>query len=241
MKKIVLYTASVCLLTACAHNHPQDPLEPINRVTFKFNQAVDDVLVTPVVRVYRAIVPWPLRQGVSNFFNNIDDVATSANYLLQGNPKKSLTAVMRVVVNSTLGIGGLFNLATDMGLDAPHQDLGMTFAKWGDKESAYIVLPFFGPSSIRDAAGFTFDYALLSPYAYLPSRTLQYSLYGGLYLDTRSEFFDAQDISKKASLDRYAFERDAFLQHRRARMNPDAAVEDDYVEEESAVEQRGTQ
>lgn len=202
-------------VTGCAHKgpNPADPYEPFNRKVHKFNMAFDAVLLKPPAKLYYAVVPPLVRKGVDNAFNNLDMVPTVANDILQAEGKWAIRDTWRFVINSSLGVVGIFDVASTFGLAPHYNDLGITLAKWGDKKSPYLVLPFLGPSTIRDGTGWLFQFALWSPYVYMHNDTLAYSLLALRYIDLRTQLFDSERLMSEA-LDQYSFIRDAYLQHR---------------------------
>jgi phospholipid-binding lipoprotein MlaA len=206
---------SSLLLTGCAHKgtNPVDPYEPFNRKVHNFNMAFDATMLKPVATVYVKVVPRLVRKGVNNAFNNLDMLPTVANDLLQAKGKWAIRDTWRFAINSTLGVAGIFDVADKFGLPPHYNDLGLTFAKWGDKKSPYLVIPFIGPSTIRDGSGWLFQFALWSPYVYIDNAPLAYGLVGLRYLDLRSQLFDSERLMNEA-LDKYTFVRDAYLQHR---------------------------
>lgn len=217
MRLKVTYTTLVgsLLLTGCAFKgtNPIDPYEPLNRKVHNFNMAFDSVFLKPPASLYVAVVPSIVRKGINNAFNNLDMIPTVANDLLQAEGKWFIRDSWRFTINSTLGIGGLFDVANTFGLPPHYNDLGLTFAKWGDKKSPYIVIPFIGPSTIRDGSGWLFQFALWSPYVYLDNDGATYGLLGLRYIDLRAQLFDSERLMDEA-LDKYSFIRDAYLQHR---------------------------
>ncbi|MCC5791873.1 MAG: VacJ family lipoprotein [Legionellaceae bacterium] len=215
VKTLCITLLSALLLGGCFKrgSNPQDPYEYINRQTDKFNVAFDATVLKPPARFYKAVLPAPVRMGIDNFYSNLHMLPTTANDLLQAEWKQAIRDTWRFAINSTLGIGGILDVATGFGLPKHTNDMGLTFAKWGDKQSPYLVLPLLGPSTIRDAIGLTFDYALFMPYPYLNNDALLYSLLGLRYIDIRSQFLDTEKLMAEA-LDPYAFVRDAYLQNR---------------------------
>jgi len=206
--------AGTLMLTACATGtNPADPYEPFNRKVHNFNIAFDATMIKPPARLYAAVVPAFIRKGVNNAFNNFDMIPSVANDLLQGEGRWAMRDTWRFAINSTLGVAGLFDVAQKFGLPPHYNDLGLTFAKWGDNNSPYIVIPFIGPSTIRDGSGMLFQFALWSPYVYIKNDALAFGLLGLRYLDLRSQFFDSERVVDEA-LDKYSFLRDAYLQHR---------------------------
>lgn len=208
--------ASSLMLMSCIHKgpNPDDPYESINRKIHKFNMAFDAVILKPPAKVYKAVLPASVRASVNNFYNNIYMIPTVGNDLLQGEVKYAIRDTGRFVINSTIGFAGLFDVASQYGMPMRKTDLGLTFAKWGDKRSLYIVIPFLGPSTIRDGMGMLFEYPLLTPYPYINNDAVLYSLIGIRYVDLRSQFLESEHLMDEA-LDKYAFLRDAYLQHRK--------------------------
>ena len=218
MRVVTIFLAFICAfcLSACIlkGTNPDDPYEAINRKVFVVNDGIDTYLLKPVAKGYKAVLPSSLRAGVNNVFNNVGMLPTVANDLLQADWDFALRDTWRFIANTTFGIGGIFDAARSFGL-APHSnDLGLTFAKWGDKKSPYILIPLLGPSTIRDSMGLLFDYTLFTPYPYIESNAVIYGILALRYVDLRSQFLDTDKIIDEA-LDKYAFIRDAYLQHRR--------------------------
>lgn len=214
-KPLALSITTSLLLTSCAHKgiNPVDPFEPFNRKVHRFNMALDTVVLKPAAIIYTSLVPYRLRKSVDNAYSNIDMIPTVANDLLQAEGKWAIKDTWRFFINSTLGIGGLLDVAQTFGLPPHANDLGLTLAKWGDTKSPYLVIPFLGPSTLRDGTGMLFQFALYSPYVYLDNNAVMYSLLGLRYVDLRSQFLDSERLMDEA-LDKYAFLRDAYLQHR---------------------------
>lgn len=203
------------LLTGCVHKgtNPVDPYESFNRKVHNFNMAIDATMLKPPARLYVAVVPGKVRKGINNAFNNIDMLPTVANDLLQAEGRWAIKDSWRFVINSTLGVGGFFDVAATFGLPPHYNDLGLTLAKWGDKNSPYIVIPFLGPSTIRDGSGWLFQFVLWTPYVYINNDAIAYGLVGLRYIDLRSQLFETERLMNEA-LDKYSFIRDAYLQHR---------------------------
>ncbi len=211
-----LLLTSLLLLSGCLKHglNPDDPYEASNRKIYAFNSALDKVTLKPVSKVYAAVLPAFVRAGVNNFYNNINMLPTIANDLLQGEAVIALRDAWRLLTNSTLGIGGVFDFANHIGLPPHSNDLGITFAKWGNKNSPYIVIPFLGPSTFRDGMSLMFDFALFTPYPYLSPDSLVYGLLILRYIDLRSQMLDTEHLMDEA-FDPYTFMRDAYLQHRK--------------------------
>lgn len=212
-KNIPFVLMSLLSMGCLKAENAADPLESMNRKTFAFNSAFEATAVQPIARTYNKIAPAPAKKGIRNFFQNLQMLPTFSNDMLQGNFLDAYKTSWRFVINSTLGIGGFIDIAKHMGLPAHYNDLGITLAKWGDKKSPYLVLPFFGPSTIRDAWGWTFDSSLVTAYAYITPRSTSYALYTGRYIQLYADFLEAKPMIDE-SFDKYAFVRDAFLQNR---------------------------
>jgi phospholipid-binding lipoprotein MlaA len=204
------------LLTGCAsvpQGEVNDPLEPMNRGIFTFNEKADELVLKPVAEGYRAITPSFFRTGVSNFFSNLGEPVNAVNNLLQGKVDSAVSDVGRFALNSVMGIFGLWDVATPAGLEKSNEDFGQTLGKWGVSSGPYLVLPLMGPSTIRDTAGRFVD-APLSPQRYIDQVDARNTLYVLGIVNTRSELLEAGRILDAAALDRYTFVRDAWLQRR---------------------------
>jgi phospholipid-binding lipoprotein MlaA len=215
---------AVAVLAGCSTMRspdPRDPWEGLNRATYEFNDGFDKVLLKPVAEGYRFVLPTPARTAVTNFFANLKDPWIALNQLMQGKPRLAIDDLGRFVWNSTFGLLGLIDVASDMGLPKHNEDFGQTLAVWGADFGPYLVLPILGPSSVRDGVGLIPD-----AYAYLPWQipkwadfehrvTWQWSLTGLDLVQTRANLLDASDILEEAALDRYAFLRNAYFQRRR--------------------------
>lgn len=192
-----------------------DPLESINRAVFGFNDQLDRRFVKPIASAYLNTVPRPLREGFGNMLLNLDDLVSLVNQLLQGKPSKAAVSLARFIVNSSIGIVGFFDVATESGLYHETEDLGQTFAVWGMPSGPYLVLPLLGPSTVRDASA----RVLFQPFSPIrqinPSQT-RYVLIAGSVVSGRAELLEASQSSGLLMIDRYLFARDAFLQRRRS-------------------------
>jgi len=234
--RLSIVITCLLLLTGCASTHPNDPLEPLNRGIYKFNRALDTVVLKPVAKTYKTVTPERMQMSVTNFFSNLNGAQAVVNNLLQGNLYRSIESTWRLVINSTVGLGGFFDVASHIGLESHPTDFGVTLAKWGYKNSMYIVMPIFGPSTIRDAIGLSSDYYLLSVYPYLEPDSLRYGLMSVEFITYRAAALDLEKIIEQAAIDRYVFELDAFLQRRQFKISDEEDIfieedEDPYVEE----------
>ena len=224
MKRFLL----LCMATAlvgCAsipsgvEPSPQDPWEPFNRSVFEFNEGLDAYLLKPVVAGYRFVLPEFVREGIYNFFSNYNDIYTAIYNLLQGKPGYAFNDFMRVAVNTTMGLGGLLDLATPGGLEKHKEDWGQTLGVWGVPAGPYVVLPFFGPSNVRDTFGTVAD--LESDYLFrlLPDVALRNSITGLRVVNARNTYYEAGDLLDGAAIDKYSFMRDAYIQRRQYQIN----------------------
>lgn len=191
-----------------------DPYEGFNRPMFSFNDKLDTYVLKPVATVYNAIMPRPLNQGIHNFFNNLDMLPTIANDILQLHFFQMTSDLWRLGVNTTVGVGGLFDVATRIGLKYRPNDFGLTLATWGWRNSNYLVLPFFGPYTVRDTFKIPVDYYAFSIYPYINSNTISYSLYALSIVDRRAQLLQYQPLFEVAAIDRYVFIRNAYMQSR---------------------------
>ena len=215
----ISFTSSLALTGCMCHGtNPTDPWEPFNRKIYKFNTVLDNVILKPSAKIYKTALPAPVRKSINNFYNNLDLIPTVGNDLLQAQGKWAIRDTWRFIINSSLGIGGLFDVAKTFGLPPHSNDLGLTLAKWGDKNSPYLVLPLLGPSTLRDGAGWLFQFALYSPYVYINNDTVVYSLLALRAIDLRSQLLETDRIMDEA-FDKYSFMRDSYLQYRKNLIN----------------------
>lgn len=207
----------------------QDPFEPLNRRIFTFNEAVDRALLQPVARVYREAVPELVRTGVRNVFGNVEDAWSAVNHLLQGKGRDAYEMTVRFITNSTFGLGGLLDVAGEMGLERRSEDFGQTLGRWGVPAGPYLVLPFLGASSLRDTAGLRLDRAASLPAVIGHERT-RLTATAVEVVQARSGLLQAGDLLGQVALDRYTFVREAYLARRRSLVydgNPPEEPEDD--------------
>lgn len=193
----------------------RDPWEPFNRSMYGFNEGLDRVLLKPTATLYRDTVPPLVRTGVSNFFGNLGDAWSAVNSLLQLHLQDAEESAVRFQLNTMFGVFGVFDLASDLNIERHHEDFGQTLGRWGMPSGPYLVLPFFGPSTLRDAAALPVDkhYELLRQFEPVGLRN---SAYGLQAVDKRANLLRAGSVLDEAALDKYSFTRDAYLQHRRA-------------------------
>ena len=220
---------TVLITPGCAtgpNANPADPLEPLNRVVFGINDGLDRALIKPVATVYDKAVPSIVQTGVENFFGNISDVWSVANNLLQFKPKETIETFMRVSVNTVFGWGGLLDLGSPLGLAKNKQDFGQTLGVWGFNAGPYVVLPVFGPSSVRDTFGTLVDGQadLVNNLRNVPTRN---SLTALRILDKRAELLGTTNALDEAALDRYTFSRDVYLRRRASSIGKEAPVKEE--------------
>jgi phospholipid-binding lipoprotein MlaA len=215
LKSTLLVLVLSGALGGCATSgNSKDPIEGFNRAMYGFNEAVDTVLIKPVAQGYDAVLPSPARTGVTNFFGNIADFFIGVNNLLQGKPDQAVSDLGRVLVNSTIGLLGFIDWASDMGMEKHEEDFGQTFGRWGVGDGAYVMLPILGPRTVRDTAGFVLDFVAdpVGNVGHIPTRN---TLYAIRFIDVRADLLPADKVIEEAALDKYAYVRDGYLQHRR--------------------------
>ena len=238
MQKAFLALAAL-MLAGCAtlpsgKPDPRDPLERFNRSVFAFNDALDKAVARPVAKAYVKVTPRIVRTGVSNVFNNLNTLGTTVNDVLQGKMRQAGHDSARFLLNSTLGLGGLFDPATAAGLELNDEDFGQTFGKWGVKSGPYLMLPFLGPSTFRDSVGRLAD-QFTYPVSYLEDDSTRIWIRAVDLLDMRAGLLDL-DAQIDKSYDRYAFIRNAWLQRREFQVT-DGNVEDSSLELEQGMEE----
>ncbi|WP_372659957.1 VacJ family lipoprotein [Hydrogenophaga sp.] len=208
------------LLTACASGpnaNPKDPLEPFNRSMSRFNDGVDEAVLKPVAEVYRDATPDLVRTGVSNFFSNMRDLWSFINAAAQLRPKEAAENFMRFNVNTFMGVAGIFDVASEMGIPRTKLDFGQTLGRWGVPSGPYLVLPLFGPSTFRDTAGFTVE-ARGDPVQGIDTIATRNSLYALRAVEARANLLRASSMLEGAALDKYSFTRDAYMQRRESQI-----------------------
>ena len=211
----------LALGSGCQSKGNPDPWEKMNRAVYNFNGDVDRIVLKPGSRVYEKIVPRFMRQGIANAFDNLAYGNVIANDFLQGKIGRGLGGIARVAVNTTVGLGGTMDPATKWGLEAYQNDFGITFGKWGAKPGPYLVLPIFGPSTVRDAPNLYLR-RFLHPFHYIDMNwEIQVPIEVIGVVNARSNADDAIRLRDELSIDPYVFTREAYLQLREARINED--------------------
>lgn len=213
---LLALAVALAALAGCASGpqaNPKDPMEPLNRGVYQFNDAIDTAVLKPVASGYRAVTPQPVQTGVSNFFNNLQDVWSIVNNLLQLKMREAAESLVRVNVNTFFGLGGLINVADAMNLERHTEDFGQTLGYWGVPPGPYVVLPLLGPSTLRDTLALPVDWQgdLTNTVTPAASRNALVTL---RVVDVRSKLLQASNLLEQAALDKYSFTRDAYLQRR---------------------------
>jgi phospholipid-binding lipoprotein MlaA len=232
-----LMLLSLSLLGCATNGDPRDPLEPLNRGIYKFNDTVDKAVLKPVATGYKEAMPEPVRTAVGNFFSNLDDVLVLLNDLLQFKLEQAASDFSRLVWNTSVGIAGLIDVATPMDLPKHNEDFGQTLGYWGVNNGPYLVLPFFGPSTLRDTVGTVVDVQFdpVAQHTPVAERNSAIAIHA---VDNRSRLLEAEEVFDEAAIDRYVFLRDAYLQRRRGLVydgNPPREKFEDYDDPAPAV------
>ena len=216
VSRVAAVAALVVGVTGCATtaNNPKDPFEGFNRVMFSVNEGID-VVVKPVAQGYDKVAPAPVKTGIGNFFGNIADIWIAVNSFLQGKPADGFSDIGRVLVNSTLGIVGLIDVASEMGLEKHAEDFGQTLGTWGVEGGPYLFWPVIGPRNVRDTFGFVVDVSA-DPVPHVDHVPTRNTLMGVRFVDLRASLLPADKVVEQAAFDKYNYIRDAYFQNRRS-------------------------
>ena len=230
-----------CLISA--EENPKDPYEGFNRGIYTFNDTIDGAILKPIAKGYNYVTPDVAKKGINNFYNNITDFITAVNSFLQLDIEQGMTDTGRVIVNTTIGMLGFIDVAStnvNNYTDRNKQDFGTTLARYGWRDSAYLVLPFFGPSTFRDGTGVAVDAFFIDPIGYIDNVSLRNKLYVGEIINTRAQLLDATNLMDDAAIDPYAFQRDSWLQMRQNQIDGKQQIDyneylDDFLTEDDAT------
>lgn len=213
--------AALVLMAGCATGpdaDPKDPLEPLNRGVYRFNDAIDTAVLKPVATAYVEVTPSPVRTGVNNFFGNLGDLWSAVNAGLQLRPRETADNLLRFGVNTFLGFGGLLDIAGEAGIPRTRIDFGQTLGRWGVPPGAYLVLPIFGPSTVRDTGGLVVDWEA-DPVGHVDHVPTRNSLYTLRAVDTRAGLLRAGELFEGAAIDKYSLMRDFYLGRRQRQID----------------------
>ena len=217
-----------------AEENQKDPYEGFNRGVYTFNDTIDGAILKPIAMGYNYVTPDVAKKGINNFYNNITDFITAVNSFLQLDFEQGITDSGRVIVNTTIGMLGFIDVAStnvNNYTERNKQDFGTTLARYGWRDSAYLVLPFFGPSTFRDGTGLAVDGLFIDPIGYINNVRLRNALYIGKIINTRAQLLDATNLMDDASIDPYAFQRDSWLQMRKAQIEGKEQINyDEYLD-----------
>ena len=234
---IVLFTCIVMMLGGCASTQyvasERDPWQGFNRTMYGFNDGLDRAILKPAAKGYQAVAPDFVETGVRNFFENLDDISVAVNSLLQGKVSNSFSDIGRLLINSTIGVLGLFDVASSMGLTKHDEDFGQTLGAWGMNSGPYIVWPLFGPSTLRDSPSLVVDRVLLNPLTYVEIKTGERIAIVALdVVSVRAELLSLEETVDEISTDKYTFIREAYLDRRDFLVNDGSPSEDTYLYDE---------
>ena len=215
IRLFLLFASLVLGGCASTHHNPKDPFEPFNRGVYQFNETVDKAIIKPAAKGYNAVMPVPGKVMVFNFFSNLDDVIVAINDLLQLKIVDAVSGSGRILVNSTISFYGLVDVASRVGLEKHNEDFGQTLGRWGVGSGPYLVIPLFGPSSVRDGVGLYADIrtGVLRRFKHVDTRN---QLYTTNVLSKRADLLNKEKVLDEAMIDRYSFVRDAYLQRRKS-------------------------
>ncbi|MEE8321286.1 MAG: VacJ family lipoprotein [Gammaproteobacteria bacterium] len=225
--RLVFVIAILTIIPGCATTgvtDSRDPFEGFNRGVYKFNQAVDNALFTPLGKAYNAVTPKVVNKGVSNFFSNLGDIAVVANDLMQFKPGQAVSDAARFIFNSTIGLLGVFDVSTGMGLPKHNEDFGQTLAHWGVGSGPYLMFPLFGPTTLRDATSLAVDKGFLNPVFYVDNTAARAGLLTLNYVDFKADLLTADRLLEEAALDKYEFIKSAYFEKRANLINDGADI-----------------
>ena len=232
MRSMLALLAAAAFLSGCAttgETTARDPWEGFNRKSFAFNEKLDAAVLKPVAQGYQRVVPGFAREGVNNFYENLEDIGTSLNNFLQGKPGRGLSDAGRFVVNTVFGVFGLWDVATPLGLEKHYEDFGQTLAVWGVNSGPYLVIPLLGPSTLRDGVAKPVDPSWYYSEAFDPERWY-WAFWTLDKVRVRAALLQSEKVLDEAALDKYTFIRDAWVQRRRSQVydgNPPRLKEED--------------
>jgi phospholipid-binding lipoprotein MlaA len=212
---MLLLLANGCATSSGEERDPRDPFEGFNRGIYSFNETVDVYVAQPVARAYVKVLHQEIRSRVGNFFSNVQDIFIGVNNFLQGKFVDGVNDWARFTFNTTFGLLGIHDVASEMGLEKHNEDFGQTFGRWGAGSGPYLILPFLGSSTVRDGTGLAIDW-WVAPLTEVRPIALRNTLYGVYFVNTRADLLEAGRILEEAALDKYVFQRDAYLQRRRS-------------------------
>lgn len=214
---VAAFSFASCLLcsAATAGENPKDPYEGFNRAMFGINEGIDTVIAKPLAKTYEVITPLPVKASVGNFFGNAGDLFVGINNGLQGKGRDGASDIARLLINSTIGILGLFDVASEIGFEKHNEDFGQTFARWGMGNGGYLFFPIIGPRTVRDTAGFVFD-SYADPVYYIQRIPTRNSAVALRTIDIRAGLLPSDKVVEEAALDKYSYIRHAYLQRRRS-------------------------
>ena len=227
--RLIICVVLLVFISGCATTgvkDERDPIEGFNRSMYSFNQGMDKILFNPVAKLYQAITPDFVERSISNFFNNIDDISIIANDILQLKIGQAYMDTARFVFNSTLGLAGFRDVSSQMGLEKHDEDFGQTLAVWGVGAGPYIVVPIFGPTTLRDSTSLVVDDVLLNPVSYLNNNdALKAGILTVNFIDIKADLLIANDLIDEAALDQYEFTKNAYFSRRESQINDGRLLE----------------
>ena len=205
-------------LAGCANmgsqGDPRDPFEGFNRSVYSFNEVIDRTFIDRISRLYQSVTPDFVDMAVTNFFSNLNDIVVIINDFLQFKFEQALADILRFVINSTLGIAGIFDVSAENGLAKHREDFGQTLATWGIGPGPYLVVPVLGPSTVRDAAGYVVATTVVSPLSYINDTPLEFGLLALNFVDIKADLLSAESLIAEAAVDEYEFTKNAYFNYR---------------------------